>query len=101
MREPRLAFGAGRVTATARARLLFLPVRVTAEVTPLANRGRLQVHVERLRVGLLPAPRRFRDRLAESAQNAVNSGLHETDFQLEELEITPGQLAVSLRPPPR
>ncbi len=101
LRSPLVAFGTGQITVTVRARLAFLSVPLTAEVMPIANDGRLRVRVKRLRVGLLPAPGKYRQSLAERAQNAVNSGLHETDFRLEELEITPGQMAVTLRPPPR
>jgi hypothetical protein len=98
MRDPRLAFGREAVSASARARLGFLPVRVTAEFAALADKGRLRVRTDRLHVGLLPVPRRYREWAAEEAENAVNSGLHETDFRLEDLEIAPGRITATLRP---
>ena len=100
MRHPQVAFGAGQITATAQVRLIFLPVRMTAEVTPVAHKGQLRVRVDRLRVGLLPVPGRYRRSLALQAQNTVNSGLHASNSRLEALEIMPGQMAVTVRPPP-
>jgi hypothetical protein len=100
LHEPRLAFGEGDVTASARAKLWVLPVQVTAQVTPTASRGRLHVAVASLRVGLLSVPARYRERVETAAQNAINSGLSETKFNLEALEITPGRAALTLRPPP-
>jgi len=99
LRQPRVAFREGRVLAGARGKLGFLPVWVTAEVVPTANDGRLRVNVERVRVGRLPLPRRYRKELALRGHNAVNSILHETDFRLEELRLTPGRLELALRPP--
>lgn len=99
LREPRVAFHAGQVVGGARAKLWILPVRVTVALTPQAADGRLQVRVDSLRVGRLPVPGAYRERLRQEAQNAVNSALHETDFRLETLEVTPGRLTVSLRPP--
>ncbi len=101
IRNPQVEFRAGHLVATARARLLFVPVRLTARVTPEADRGRLRVSVEDLRLGLLPAPRRYLKFVAEGLHNAGNSVLHATDCRLEELSLTPGRLVIALRPPPR
>ena len=99
LHDPRLAFGDGTVAAAARAKLWILPVAVTAEITPTASRGRLSVEVPSLRVGLLPVPARYRAKLKNAAQDEINSGLWETKFNLEALEITPGRMTVTLRPP--
>jgi hypothetical protein len=99
LHDPRLAFGAGSVTAAARARLWIFPVAVTAEITPTTDRGRLSVEVPSLRVGLFPVPARYRAQLKDAAQDEINSGLWETKFNLQALEITPGLMTVTLRPP--
>ncbi len=98
LRDPALAFDTGKVSLSARVSLVGLPLRLTTELEPVARQGRVAITAPRLRLGLLPVPGRYRQRLASEVQSAVNSVLYATGMRLEALEIRSGKVTVTLRP---
>lgn len=101
LRDPAVAFYTGKVSISARVSLVRLPVRLTAGLIPVARQGRVSITADRLCLGLLPVPDRYRQRLASELQSAVNSVLYATGMRLEALEVSPGAVTATLRPADR
>lgn len=101
LRDPVVAFYSGQVLISAQISVVRVPLRLTAELTPVARQGRVSITAHRLRLGLLPVPGSYRRRLGSELQSAVNSVLYATDMLLEALEIRSGEAAARLRPAAR